>query len=69
VDGDKKRGGELVISRGALSVYRLEPSELEIHFAMIAIAKLAPTSDIAFHDQLAGTAFFSRIFVPNSKNE
>ena len=44
---------------GLLAVYRLEPSEVEIHFAVMseAIAKLAPTSDIAFHDQLAGTLF------------
>ncbi|WP_235802927.1 hypothetical protein, partial [Lacticaseibacillus manihotivorans] len=36
-----------------LAVYRLEPSEKEIHLnnERSELSKLAPTSDIAFHDQ------------------
>ena len=44
---------------GLLAVYRLEPSEKEIHLnnEQSELSKLAPTSDIAFHDQPAGALF------------
>jgi hypothetical protein len=44
---------------GLLAVYRLEPSEKKIHFAVmsVAIAKLASTNVIAFHDQPAVALF------------
>jgi hypothetical protein len=44
---------------GLLAVYRLEPSEKEIHLnnERSELSKLAPTSDIAFHDQPAGALF------------
>ncbi len=44
---------------GHLAVYRLVPSEKEIHFAFMSVAnaKLAPMSAIAFHDQPAGALF------------
>lgn len=44
---------------GRLAVHRLAPSEKEIHFAVMSVAnaKLAPTSDIAFHVQPAEALF------------
>jgi hypothetical protein len=44
---------------GLLAVYRLEPSEKEIHLnnERSELSKLAPTSVIAFHDQPAEALF------------